>query len=72
MVKEELVIKDKEIFIRLTNHADSALIFTVRVWTKNSDFWALKFNLLENVKKAFDKNDISIPFPQVDVHMKNK
>lgn len=69
---EELVIKDKEIFIRLTNHADSALIFTVRVWTKNSDFWALKFNLLENVKKAFDKNDISIPFPQVDVHMKNK
>ena len=66
---EELVIKDEEVFVRLTNHADSALIFTVRVWTKNSDFWTLKFNLLENVKKAFDKNNITIPFPQLDVHM---
>ena len=70
--EEPLINKDKEIFIKLTNHADSALIFTVRVWTKNSDFWTLKFNLLENVKKAFDKEGISIPFPQVDVHMKNK
>ena len=67
--KEELVLKDEEVFIRLTNHAESALIFTVRVWTKNENFWALKFNLLENVKKAFDKNGIEIPFPQVDVHL---
>ena len=67
--KEELIMHDEEIFVRLTNHADSALIFTVRVWTKNSDFWAVKFNLLENVKKAFDKNKIEIPFPQLDVHM---
>ena len=66
---EELVLKDEEVFVRLTQHADSALIFTVRVWTNNSDFWALKFNLLENVKKAFDKNKISIPYPQLDVHM---
>ncbi len=67
--KEELVLHDEEIFVRLTEHAESALIFTVRVWTKNSDFWNLKFNLLENVKKAFDKNKIEIPYPQVDVHM---
>lgn len=66
---EELILKDEEIFIRLTKHDDSALIFTVRVWTKNSDFWTLKFNLLENVKKAFDKNKIEIPYPQLDVHM---
>ena len=67
--KEELILHDEEVFVRLTNHAESALIFTVRVWTKNSDFWAVKFNLLENVKKAFDKNKITIPFPQLDVHM---
>lgn len=66
---EELVLKDEEIFVRLTNHAESALIFTVRVWTLNQNFWPLKFNLLENVKKAFDKNKITIPFPQVDVHL---
>ncbi|MBR4672304.1 MAG: mechanosensitive ion channel [Bacilli bacterium] len=70
--KEELVLKDEEVFIRLTNHADSALIFTVRVWTLNENFWPLKFNLLENVKKAFDKNKIQIPYPQVDVHLDKK
>lgn len=67
--KEEMILKDEEIFIRLTEHSDSALIFTVRVWTENKNFWPLKFNLLENVKKAFDKNKITIPYPQVDVHL---
>ena len=67
--KEDMILKDEEIFIRLTQHSDSALIFTVRVWTENKDYWPVKFNLLENVKKAFDKNKISIPFPQIDVHM---
>ena len=67
--KEDMVLKDEEIFIRLTKHDDSALIFTVRVWTENKNFWPLKFNLLENVKKAFDKNKIIIPFPQIDVHV---
>jgi len=67
--KEEMILKDEEIFIRLTEHSDSALIFTVRLWTENINFWPLKFNMLENVKKAFDKNKITIPFPQVDVHI---
>ena len=70
--KEDMVLKDQEIFIRLTEHAESALIFTVRVWTENKNYWPLKFNLLENVKKAFDKNNISIPFPQIDVHVGGK
>ena len=64
-----MILKNEEIFIRLTEHSDSALIFTVRVWTENKNFWPVKFNLLENVKKAFDKNKITIPFPQLDVHM---
>ena len=67
--KEEMILKDEEIFIRLTEHSNSALIFTVRVWTENKNFWPVKFNLLENVKKAFDKNKITIPFPQLDVHL---
>ena len=67
--KEEMVLKDEEIFVRLTKHDESALIFTVRVWVLNKDLWPLKFNLLENTKKAFDKNGITIPFPQMDVHL---
>ena len=67
--KEDLILKDEEIFIRLTEHSDSSLKFTVRVWVNNQDFWTTKFNLLENVKKAFDKNKIEIPYPQLDVHL---
>ena len=70
--KEELILKDEEVFIRLTNHGESSLTFTVRVWANNSDFWNLKFNMLENVKRAFDKNKIEIPYNQLDVHLDNK
>ena len=56
-------------FVRMTKHDDSALIFTTRVWCKKEDYWPLRFNMLENVKRAFDKNNISIPFPQMDVHL---
>ena len=67
--KEDLILKDEEIFVRLTAHGESALIFTVRVWTMNQDFWPVKFNLLENIKREFDKNGIEIPYPQMDVHI---
>ena len=68
---EEFVLKDEEIFARLSKHGDSALIFTTRVWVKTDDYWNLKFNLEEKVKEEFDKNKISIPYPQLDVHVKN-
>ena len=66
---EELILKDEDVFVRMTKHDDSALIFTTRVWCKREDYWTLRFNMLENVKRAFDKNNISIPFPQMDVHL---
>lgn len=67
--KEDKILKDEDIFARLSKHDNSALIFTVRVWVKTEDYWPVKFNLLENVKKAFDKNKIEIPYPQLDVHL---
>lgn len=66
---EEKVLKNEDIFVRLTSHADSALVFSTRVWVKNEDYWNVKFNMLENVKIEFDKNKIEIPYPQLDVHM---
>ncbi len=66
-----LVLKDKEVFVRLAEHADSSLNFTVRVWIENTteNYWTVYFDLIDQVKTAFDKNDISIPFPQMDVHL---
>jgi small conductance mechanosensitive channel len=39
------------------------------VWTKTEDYWGVFFDLTEQVKNEFDKNGISIPFPQMDVHL---
>ncbi len=64
-------LKDPEPFVRLSDHADSALIYTVRIWCKNADYWTVYFDVLEGVKAAFDQNGISIPFKQMDVHIKN-
>lgn len=54
---------------RLAEHGDSALVFTFRCWCKSEDYWDVRFDLLESIKVAFDKRGISIPYPQLDVHL---
>lgn len=66
-----LALKEPAPFVRLSAHGDSALTFTTRVWCKNADYWDVYFDLTEGVKKAFDQKGIQIPFPQMDVHVKN-
>ncbi len=68
--KNELVLKDKDILIRLYKHADSSLVYSVKVWAKTEDYWDLYYDLEEQIKEAFDKNNIEIPYPQLDVHNK--
>jgi len=63
------ILKDREIFVKLTAYKDSSIEYTIRVWTKNEDYWDLNFYLLEKVKEAFDANGIEIPFNQLDVHV---
>lgn len=67
-----LVLSDPEPFARLSEHSDSALTYAVRAWCKTEDYWDVKFDIIEGVKKAFDENNIEIPFPQMDVHIDNK
>lgn len=68
----DLILKTPEPFIALSNHGDSAINFVVRVWVNNSDYWKVHFDLLESVKVAFVNEDISIPYPQMDLHIKNE
>lgn len=49
--------------------ADSSVNFVVRPWVNTSDYWEVKWDLTEKIKLAFDENGISIPFPQMDVHV---
>ena len=67
-----LALKDPAPFVRLSAHSDSALTYTARIWTKSADYWDVYFDLTESVKLAFDKNNIKIPYPQLDIHINNK
>lgn len=67
----EMVKQDPAPAAHLKSYGDSALVFFLRVWCDNADYWTVTAAVNEAVKKAFDENGISFPFPQVDVHMKD-
>ena len=69
IAKHEEILTEKAPFVRLTEHGDSSLNFVTRVWVKQADYWAVNFDLKEEVLAAFDAAGISVPFPQLDVHM---
>lgn len=66
------VLSEPAPFARLSEHGESALVFVARVWSKTEDYWDVKFDITENIKRAFDEKGISIPFPQMDVHIKKE
>ena len=66
---EERILKDPECLIAVAELADSSVNFNVRPWVKTADYWSVKFDLTEAVKKEFDNVGISFPFPQQDVHL---
>ncbi len=63
------VLKDPAADIFVSEHGDSSVNFLVRPWVKSEDYWPVYFGTMEAVKIAFDKEGISIPFPQRDVHI---
>ncbi|MEZ4806297.1 MAG: mechanosensitive ion channel [Flavobacteriales bacterium] len=65
---DERILKDPEPLIVVGELADSSVNFVVRLWVKSSDYWGVHFHTTEQVKKRFDAEGISIPFPQMDVH----
>ena len=69
---EERILKTEDVIIWLLELADSSVNFAFRFYVKKWDYWPTKFDVLENVKKTFDKKKISFPYPQRDIHMYNK
>lgn len=55
--------------IRVAELADSSVNFQVRPWVNADDYWPVRAEIIEQIKTAFDENGISIPFPQMDVHL---
>ncbi len=69
LTNDERVLKDPAPTIGVVELADSSIDFAVRPWVKASDYWAVYFDTLQTIKERFDAEDISIPFPQRDIHV---
>ena len=63
------ILKDPAPKIVVSELADSSVNFNVRPWVNSADYWGVYFDITEQIKKKFDEQNISIPFPQRDIHM---
>lgn len=70
VTNDSRVLQEPALFIAVSELADSSVNFVVRAWTESANFWGVYFDIIEAVKKTFDAEGVSIPFPQRDVHMK--
>jgi len=66
---DKRILKDPAPTIGVLELADSSVNFAVRPWTKTDDYWGVYFDTLKTIKERFDADGISIPFPQMDVHL---
>lgn len=69
LAKDDRVLKDPAPTIGVLELGDNSVNFAVRPWVNRDDYWGVYFDVTETVKKRFDAEGISIPFPQRDVHL---
>ena len=69
MDDHNLILQDPAPTTMVSKHAESAIIINARYWTKTGDYWTARFDMLAQVKHAFDEAGIVVPFNQLDVHL---
>jgi small conductance mechanosensitive channel len=69
LAKDDRILQDPAPTIGVVELADNSVNFVCRPWVKTGDYWAVYFDVTETVKKRFDAEGVSIPFPQRDVHV---
>lgn len=70
MINHPAVLKEPEPMVLVDSLADSSINLAVRPWANLEDFFTMRSDILEQIKLKFDENNIEIPFPQRDVHIK--
>ena len=71
LASHSLILKDPEPVVKVHELADSSVNFVVRPWVKTDDYWDVYWDITRKVKERFDAEDVSIPFPQRDIHVYN-
>jgi small conductance mechanosensitive channel len=69
LAKDDRILKDPAPTIGVLELGDNSVNFAVRPWVKRDDYWGAYFDVTETVKRRFDEEGISIPYPQRDVHL---
>jgi small conductance mechanosensitive channel len=69
IAKSQLTLSDPAPLVAVTSLGDSSVNFTVRAWVNSADYWSAYFEIIEEIKYALDAANITIPFPQMDIHM---
>lgn len=72
IAEDTRILKEPESFIGLSEFGDSSVNFAVRCWVNAPDYWGVFFDMNEKVYKKFGNYNLNIPFPQMDVHLKNQ
>lgn len=68
--KDPFVIDEPAPIVRMSMHKDSSVAVDTLVWVRNEDYNSVRYSIIENVKSAFDREGIEIPFSQLDVHIR--
>lgn len=72
LTSHALVLDEPEMMVKIGDCRESGIEIIARAWVKTENYWNVHFDVIEAVKSAFDQNGIQIPFPQLDVHIKNE
>ena len=67
--KHPQILKDPAPVVAVGELGDSSVNLLVRPWVNTTDYWTTRFEIIQQIKEAFDREGISIPFPQRDVHL---
>lgn len=69
--QEKSLIPDKDCLVFVDELADSSVNIGLRCYVESGEYWMARWRIIENCKYALDEAGISIPFPQMDVHLQN-
>lgn len=72
MKSHALVLDDPAPAVVVTELADSSVNLQLRMWTKTPDYWTVNFEVTKGIFEAYKREDVEIPFPQMDVHLKQE
>lgn len=70
--EDEDTLKDKDLFVYVDGLESSQITLGVRCWFLNEDYWDGRWRIIEEIKYALDENNIQIPYPQMDIHIKEQ